>query len=98
MTMFLVVLSRSGPQWDTSMPMDDQWQWNQHALFMEGLVDDGFLVLGGPLADEIHVAHVIEAESEEKVRETLARDPWYESLLRIDSVDAWTIRLDGRHR
>jgi hypothetical protein len=65
---------------------------------MDSLVDDGFLVLGGPLADEIHVAHVVEADSEEAVRETLARDPWYESLLRIDSVDAWTIRLDGRRR
>ena len=94
--MFLVVLSWSGPKWDTLLPLEDQWQWNQHALFMDTLVDDGFLVLGGPLADEMHVAHDIETESEETVRETLALDPWYESLLRIDSVDAWTIRLDGR--
>lgn len=98
MATFLVILSRSGRQWDASLPMEDQWQWNQHASFMDGLVDAGFLVLGGPLADEIHVAHVIEAESEETVREMLARDPWYESILQIDSVDAWTIRLDGRRR
>ena len=33
---------------------------------------------------------------EEAVRETLARDPWHETHLVVDSVDSWTIRLDGR--
>jgi hypothetical protein len=30
------------------------------------------------------------------VRSTLARDPWHGSHLVVDSVDRWTIRLDGR--
>jgi hypothetical protein len=30
------------------------------------------------------------------VRATLARDPWSETHLRIDTIDPWTIRLDGR--
>jgi hypothetical protein len=64
---------------------------------MDGLVDDGFIVLGGPVADEQRVVHVVEAESEEAVRVTLGRDPWSETHLRIDSIDPWTIRLDGRH-
>ena len=38
----------------------------------------------------------VEAASEEAVRETLARDPWHETHLVVDSVDGWTIRLDGR--
>ena len=29
-------------------------------------------------------------------RATLARDPWSETHLRIDTIDRWTIRLDGR--
>lgn len=65
---------------------------------MDGLVDDGFVVLGGPLADEERVVLAVEAESENAVRETLARDPWSDSHLVVDSVDAWTIRLDGRAR
>jgi hypothetical protein len=32
------------------------------------------------------------------VRETLARDPWDQTHLLVDSVDRWTIRLDGRSR
>jgi hypothetical protein len=65
---------------------------------MDGLVDAGFLVLGGPLADEHRVILAVEADSEEDVRSTLARDPWHESHLVLESVDPWTIRLDGRKR
>jgi hypothetical protein len=63
---------------------------------MDGLVDAGFIVLGGPLADEHRVVHVVEAESEDEIRATLARDPWSETHLQIEAIDPWTIRLDGR--
>ena len=96
--MFLVVLHRSGPEWDSSRPLEEQSGWPAHATFMDGLVDDGFLVLGGPLADEHRVVHAVEAESEEAIRATFARDPWSETHLRIGSIDPWTIRLDGRRR
>jgi hypothetical protein len=65
---------------------------------MDGLVDGGFVVLGGPLADEQRVVLAVEAESVDAVRATLARDPWSESHLVIDAIEPWTIRLDGRHR
>jgi uncharacterized protein YciI len=94
--MFLVVLRRSGPKWDPSQPMEAQSDWPAHAVFMDQLVDDGFLVLGGPLADEVRVAHAVEAESEDAIRSTLARDPWSETHLVVDSIDPWTIRLDSR--
>jgi hypothetical protein len=63
---------------------------------MDALVDDGFIVLGGPLADEVRVAHAVRAGSAGEVRERLARDPWSGSHLVVDSVERWTIRLDGR--
>jgi uncharacterized protein YciI len=96
MAMFLVVLRRSGPDWDPARPMEEQSGWAEHARFMDALVDTGFLVLGGPLADEQRVVHVVEAESEDAVRTGLAADPWSGSHLQVDSVDSWTIRLDGR--
>jgi uncharacterized protein YciI len=93
---FLVVLLRSGPQWDPSLPLEEQSGWPEHASFMDGLVDAGFIVLGGPLADEHRVAHAVEAESEEAVRATLARDPWSETHLQVGTIEPWTIRLDAR--
>ncbi|GAA5187257.1 hypothetical protein GCM10023322_35240 [Rugosimonospora acidiphila] len=95
--MFLVALSHSGPRWDFGRPMEGQSRWAEHASYMDRLVDDGVIVLGGPL-DELRVVLVMEAESELAVRELLGRDPWSETHLRIDGIDAWTIRLDGRGR
>ena len=92
---YLVTMSK-GPAWDHSRGRREQPGWDEHAAFMDGLVDDGFIVLGGPLADDYRVAHVVEAESEAAIRATLARDPWSETHLQIGSIDPWTIRLDGR--
>ena len=93
---FFVVLRRRGPDWDPSRPLEGQSGWEEHATFMDDLVERGVVVLGGPLADEHRVVLVIEAESESGVHETLGMDPWSGSHLVVDSVDGWTIRLDGR--
>jgi hypothetical protein len=76
--------------------MEQQSDWPAHAAFMDGLVDAGFVVLGGPPADEQRVVLVVEADTADAVRATLARDPWSETPLRLDTVEPWTIRLDGR--
>jgi len=91
--MFLVILRRSGPEYNHSKPLEEQSGWLEHAAFMDGLVENGVIVLGGVLGDEVRTAHAVEAASEEAVRETLARDPWSESHLVVDSIDPWTIRL-----
>jgi uncharacterized protein YciI len=92
---FHVVLRQSGPRFDRSRPLEEQLDWPAHAAFMNGLVDGGFVVLGGPLGDG-RVVHVVEAESEDEVRATFRRDPWSETHLVVDAIDPWTIRLDGR--
>jgi uncharacterized protein YciI len=96
MAMFHVVLRRSGPQWQPGRTLEEQAGWPEHAEFMDGLVEQGFLILGGPLADEFRVVHVVEAESEDAVRATFARDPWSQTHLAVAAVDPWTIRLDSR--
>jgi hypothetical protein len=91
--MFLVILRRSGPEYDHSKPLEQQSGWLDHAAYMDGLVDDGFIVLGGVLGDELRTAHAVEAGSEQEVRDRFGRDPWSGSHLVVDSVDLWTIRL-----
>jgi len=94
--MFFVVLRRSGPQWDRSKRLEEQSGWTEDAAFMDGLVKSGFVLLGGPPADEHRVVLAVESESEDTLRAMLARDPWSGTHLVIDSIDRWTIRLDGR--
>jgi hypothetical protein len=93
--MFLVILRRTGPEYDHSKALEEQSGWLDHAAFMDGLVDDGFIVLGGVLGDEVRTAHAVEAGSEQEIRERLAQDPWSGSHLVVDSIDPWTIRLEA---
>lgn len=93
---FAVRLERGGP-WDWSRDLRQQDGWDEHARFMDSLVDDGFIVLGGPLAGDREILHAISARSAEAVRERLAQDNWHQNgMLTITSIEPWTILLDGR--
>jgi uncharacterized protein YciI len=93
---FAVRLERGGP-WDWSRDLREQQGWEEHARFMDALVDEGFIVLGGPVESGRGVLHAVMAESEEAVRQRLAQDNWAQSgMLTVASVEAWTILLDGR--
>ena len=95
---FAVRLQRGGP-WDWSRDLREQDGWEDHARFMDALVADGFVVLGGPLEGEREVLHAISASSEEEVRRRLAEDNWAQNgMLTVTSVEAWTVLLDGRSR
>ncbi|HYZ19043.1 MAG TPA: hypothetical protein VE615_05830 [Gaiellaceae bacterium] len=93
---FVVRLERGGP-WDWSRGMREQDGWDDHARFMDGLVDEGFIVLGGPLEGERETMHVVRAESEDAIRERWATDPWWlNGMLTPKSIERWEIVLDGR--
>ncbi|HET8980305.1 MAG TPA: hypothetical protein VFN87_19290 [Solirubrobacteraceae bacterium] len=93
---FAVRLQRGGP-WAWSRGLREQDGWDEHAAFMDSLVEEGFTVLGGPLAGDRDVLLAICAPSEQAVRERLARDNWHQNgMLTITSVEPWTILLDGR--
>jgi uncharacterized protein YciI len=86
-----------GPGWDSARPIRRQDGWDEHAAFMDALVDDGFIVLGGPLGDGEQTLHVVEAADETEIRARLAEDPWAEArLLQIGSIEAWALWLDSR--
>jgi uncharacterized protein YciI len=93
MPMFHVVVRQAGPEWLPGRPLEEQTGWQEHAEFMDALVQDGFIVLGGPVSDDGRVVHAFEADSEAAVRAIWARDPWHETHLVIDSIEPWTIRL-----
>jgi uncharacterized protein YciI len=98
MTNFAVRLVH-GPGWDPSRPIRSQDGWDEHAAFMDGLVDDGFIILGGPVADGNESLHVVDAADENDVRARLAEDPWAsDGLLQIGIIEPWALWLDSRHR
>jgi hypothetical protein len=79
--------------------MREQEGWDQHARFMDALVDDGFILLGGPLEGDRDALHIVDAPSEQAVHERLAEDNWtQDGKLETVSVERWTVLLDGRGR
>jgi uncharacterized protein YciI len=96
MDLFAVRERRGGP-WDWSRDLREQAGFGEHARFMDGLVESGFVVLGGPLEGDREVLLVVDAPSEEAIRERLAEDPWIANgMLTATSIERWTILLDGR--
>ena len=89
---FAVVRER-GPAWDRSRTLEQQWGWEAHARFMNGLVQDGFVRLGGPLEDD-RVLLICRARDEDEVKARLSDDPWPTEMLTIGSVRRWTILLE----
>jgi uncharacterized protein YciI len=96
MALFAVVNDR-GAAWDWSIPMRSQRDWDAHAAFMDALVEDHFILAGGPLGDEDtapSILHIVEAFDAEAVDARLATDPWRKSgLLSTTSVRPWTVLL-----
>ncbi len=91
--LWVVRNARGGP-YDFSRDMREQQGWQEHAAFMNGLVDAGFVLLGGPLQGDRETLLICSAASEGDVRERLARDPWASSgMVVVKKVERWTIAL-----
>jgi uncharacterized protein YciI len=96
---FFALTTVHGPNWDASRSIREQEGWNEHARFMDRLVDQGFVVLGGPMADGDEVLLAVEAVDAHEVAMRMATDPWASmGLLQVGQIRPWTIWLDGRHR
>ena len=87
-----VVASAAGSNRDHAKGTREQAYWDEHAAFIDRLVEEGFVVLGGPLPDEGGAVLVVRADSEAAVRDRLGPDPWYMyGILAPPSARRWEI-------
>jgi len=95
MAAYFLVKRAHGPSWDPSRLRREQAGWNEHAAFMDGLVDEGIVVLGGPVGegDGDYALLVMEVRDEAEVRSRLAADPWGEDMLVTESIEPWSVFL-----
>ena len=92
MPTFAVTLERCG-EYDFTRDVREQAGWEAHAQFMDALAAEGFILLGGPLADGVRTLHLVDAPSEAGVRVRFAEDPWAGRLLRVAEIQRWDILL-----
>lgn len=91
--LFAAILHR-GPAYQTLLPLEGQIEWQAHRVFMNALVDDGFVVLGGPLEGTSEVLLIFRAASPEEIVNRWSQDPWAKlDLLRMSRVMPWDLRL-----
>ena len=94
---YYAVTQERGENWDPRRSMREQKHWEEQARFMDALVEEGFVVLGGPLDDGEKVLLIINAESRQAIEARLADDPWTPmGVRRIAKVERWEILLDAR--
>jgi uncharacterized protein YciI len=96
-----VAISSAGPNRDSSKGTREQPFWDEHVKFIDQLVADDFIMMGGPLVDEGGMPHgallIVNAEDENEVREKLKDDPWAKhGILKLESVKRWEIFIDNR--
>jgi uncharacterized protein YciI len=94
---YYLVMQAKGPGWDHTRRRREQAGWDEHAVFMDALVAEGVVALGGPVGegDGDDVLLVVDLPSEAAVRQRLAIDPWAESVLVIRSIRPWSVWLRG---
>ena len=98
MTHFLCTLVH-GPAWDSTRGIREQDGWAEHAAFMDDLVDEGLIVVGGPVGDGDYTAHLVRAADERQARARLSDDPWSsDGHLAVGLLEPWSLWLDGRNR
>jgi uncharacterized protein YciI len=96
-----LAISSVGPNRDSSKGTRKQPFWDDHVVFIDRLVDEGFILMGGPLVDEAGMPQgallIVKAEHENEVREKLKNDPWFiRGILKLESVKRWEIFIDVR--
>jgi len=92
-----LAFSSAGPNRDFSKDTREQSFWDEHAAFIDQLVEDGSILMGGPLVDEGGALLIFNAEDENEVREKLKNDPWMQhGILKLESVKRWQIFVDVR--
>jgi len=93
MRLFAAILER-GPAYQASKPLEGQMEWQAHRGFMNSLVDEGFVVLGGPLEGTSEVLLIFRAASPEEIMSRWSEDPWAKlDLLRVSRIMPWDLRL-----
>jgi uncharacterized protein YciI len=96
-----LAISSAGPNRDSSKGTREQPFWDEHAAFIDRLVDEDFILMGGPLVDEAGMPQgallIVKAEDENEVREKLKNDPWFmRGILKLESILRWEIFIDVR--
>jgi uncharacterized protein YciI len=92
-----LVFRHPGPGWVPGLTSREQPLWDEHAVFMDRLFEQGRIILGGPYADFSRVLVIVQATSKAEASELFHNDPWTLAGILVESeIIEWSIFLDSR--
>jgi uncharacterized protein len=92
-----VMINSAGPNRDPTKGTREQPFWDEHAEFIDRLVAERFIWMGGPLVEEGGSLLFFHAADENEVREKMKDDPWLrQGILKTESIKRWEIFIDVR--
>ena len=85
----------AGPTWGEGS-VREQPGWDEHAAFVDELVAQGIMVMGGPLSDHSGSLSLYEGVSVEEARRIAERDPWIDNgVFVLEEVREWSVIVDA---
>ena len=91
----VVVRFAAGPAWKSGAP-EEQPGWDDHARFVDELVERGTMVMGGPFADHSGSLIVLENIGEAEAEGLVAEDPFVlNGVFVLEEARAWNVYVDG---
>jgi uncharacterized protein len=88
-----------GTAWIAGKTSREQPYWTEHAAFMDALLEDGIVIMGGPFADYSSIMVILAASDEGEARDLFRRDPFVvQRIFHLSSVHEWLVFLDARKK
>jgi uncharacterized protein YciI len=92
---YYAVIRDAGPAW-TDGGIAAQAATGDHAAYMNGLAEEGFVLFAGPLGGSeqgrLRVLLIVDASDEAEIHRRLEDDPWtVGGLLEVTNIEAWNV-------
>jgi uncharacterized protein YciI len=90
----LMVRFRAGPTW-ASGSVKEQPDWDEHAEFVDALIERGTFVMGGPFSDNSGTMILLEGVGADEARRILEDDPFMKNgVFVLEEIREWTVFVD----
>jgi uncharacterized protein YciI len=90
-----MVRFKAGPTWARSGDVREQPGWDAHAGFVDGLVERGTMVMGGPFADDAGTMILLEQVDAAEAERLVVDDPFIlNGVFVLEEVREWTLFVD----
>jgi uncharacterized protein len=85
----------AGPSWRRGESVRKQPGWEEHAAFIDDLVERGIFVMGGPLRDNSGSLALLDGVDLDEARRIVLEDPFSANgVFVLDEILDWTIFVD----